>query len=313
MILVLTGGVGGAKLANGLAHTFRPEELTIVVNTGDDFMHLSYFICPDLDSTLYKLAGINDLERGWGIRQETWNFMNTLKEVGGADWFKLGDKDLATHIDRTKRLSEGQTLSDVTQALCRKHNVSHSIVPMTDHRVGTIVDTVEGDFFFQDYFVRLRCKPIFTGVHYKGIKTATPSPKFRKTLTDPDLRSIVICPSNPFVSIDPILNVPGVRDLITSTKVPIVAVSPIIAGEAVKGPAAKMMREIGLPSSPLGIAEHYGKLINGIIIDERDASLRNIIAATGLKVKVCQTLMQSDNDEKTLAIKAIKFAETLSY
>ena len=311
MILALSGGVGGAKLAHGLARIFDPEELTIAVNTGDDFVHLNYYICPDLDSVIYKLAGINDRERGWGIRSETWNFMESLKEIGGEDWFQLGDKDLATHIERTRRLSEGQTLSQVTKALCQHYNVNHYIVPMTDHRVGTIVDTREGDFFFQDYFVRLRCQPTFTGVHYKGMETATPSPKLKKTLINPQLRAVIICPSNPFVSIDPILNIPGVRECLKAAKVPIVAVSPIVGGKAIKGPAAKMMDEVGLPSSALGIAKHYGSLIDGLIIDKKDSELVDAVSATGIDVRVSQTLMKSDEDEKELAFEAIKFAELL--
>jgi len=311
MILALSGGVGGAKLAHGLARILDPEELTIAVNTGDDFVHLNYYICPDLDSAIYKLAGINDRERGWGICSETWNFMASLRRFGGEDWFRLGDKDLATHIERTRRLSEGQTLSEVTEALCRQYNVKHYIVPMTDHRVGTIVDTQEGDFFFQDYFVRLRCQPIFTGVHYKGMETATPSPKLKKALIDPQLSAIIICPSNPFVSIDPILNIPGVRESLKAAKGRIVAVSPIVGGKAIKGPAAKMMDEIGLPSSALGIAKHYGNLIDGLIIDKKDSELVDAVAATGINVKVSQTLMKSDEDEKELAFEAIKFAELL--
>ncbi|NKB21402.1 MAG: 2-phospho-L-lactate transferase [Alphaproteobacteria bacterium] len=312
MILAFAGGVGGAKLAHGLARTLDPSALVIAVNTGDDFLHLDYFICPDLDSVLYKLAGINDVERGWGIRDETWNFMETLKQVGGEDWFQLGDKDLTTHIDRTRWLTEGQTLSDVTHALCQQHNVAHAIVPMTDHRVGTIVDTKEGDFFFQNYFVRLRCEPEYTGVHYKGMEDAEPSPQFAKAMSNPDLRAIVFCPSNPFVSIDPILNVPGVSIALDKTDVPIVAVSPIIGGQAVKGPAAKMMAELRLPVSPLGIAQHYGELIDGLVIDKQDSNLADEIRAAGIGVHVTNTLMKSAEDESNLAQETLKFATTLA-
>ncbi|MBK20192.1 MAG: 2-phospho-L-lactate transferase [Rhodospirillaceae bacterium] len=312
MILALAGGVGGAKLAHGLARVLSPSELVIAVNTGDDFQHLDYFICPDLDSVLYKLAGINDTERGWGIRDETWNFMESLKQIGGEDWFLLGDKDLETHIERTRRLSEGQTLSEVTRALSGNHGVMHTIVPMTDHRVGTIVDTKEGDFFFQDYFVRLRCEPAFTGVHYKGMEKATPSPALKEALTHSDLKVIIICPSNPFVSIDPILNVPGIGDALAKTRVPIVAVSPIIDGQAVKGPAAKMMRELGLPVSPIGIAQHYGDLITGLVIDEQDRDLSNKITQLGTKVHVAPTLMKTPEDEKQLALESLRFAEALA-
>ena len=312
MILAFAGGVGGAKLAHGLTRILNPSELVIVVNTGDDFLHLDYFICPDLDSVLYKFAGINDIERGWGVRDETWNFMDSLKKIGGEDWFQLGDKDLATHIERSRRLTEGQTLSEVTRALCQQHNIAHTLVPMTDHRVGTVVDTKDGDFFFQDYFVRLRCAPEFTGVHYKGMEDAVPAPQFEEALRDLSLQAIVFCPSNPFVSIDPILNVPGVSAALHKTDVPIVAVSPIIGGQAVKGPAAKMMAELDLLVSPLGIAQHYGDLIDGLVIDDEDADLAERIIATGISVQVTNTLMKSAEDEAHLAQKTLRFATKLS-
>jgi len=312
MILALAGGVGGAKLAHGLCRILNPSELVIAVNTGDDFVHLDYFICPDLDSVLYKLAGVNDTERGWGIRDETWHFMESLKKIGGEDWFQVGDKDLATHIERTRRLTEGQTLSEVTLALCQQHNVAHLVVPMTDHRVGTIVDTEEGDFFFQDYFVRLRCKPVFTGVHYKGLEGAKPSPLFSDALRRTDLKAIVFCPSNPFLSIEPILNVPGVTESINQTKVPIIAISPIVGGHAVKGPAAKMMAELSLPVSPLGIAQHYNKLINGLVIDRKDMHLADKIASNGIDVHVTNTIMNSAQTESNLAQETLKFAMSLS-
>ena len=312
MILALAGGVGGAKLAHGLTRILHPSKLVIAVNTGDDFLHLDYFICPDLDSVLYKLADINDAERGWGICDETWNFMETLKQVGGEDWFQLGDKDLATHIERTRRLTEGQTLSEVTRALCQQHKIAHTIVPMTDHRVGTIVDTKDGDFFFQDYFVRLRCEPAFTGVHYKGMEDATPAPRLEEALRDPDLQAVVFCPSNPFVSIDPILNVPSIVGILNKVSVPIIAVSPIIGGQAVKGPAAKMMAELGLPVSPLGIAQHYGDLIDGIVIDEQDAALADEIIATGISTHFTNTLMKSAEDESNLAQETLSFANSIS-
>ena len=312
MILALAGGVGGAKLAHGLCRILNPSELVIAVNTGDDFVHLDYFICPDLDSVLYKLAGINDTERGWGIRDETWNFMESIKKIGGEDWFQVGDKDLATHIERTRRLAEGQTLSEVTLALCQQHNVAHSIVPMTDYRVGTIVDTEEGDFFFQDYFVRLRCNPVFTGVHYKGLEDAKPAPLLSDTLRRTDLKAIVFCPSNPFLSIEPILNVPGVTEAINQTKVPVIAISPIVGGHAVKGPAAKMMAELSLPVSPLGIAQHYYKLINGLVIDREDMQLAEKIASNGINVHVTNTIMNSAQTESNLAQETLKFAMSLS-
>ena len=255
LVLALAGGVGGAKLAHGLSLVKDPCDLVIVVNTGDDFTHFGFHISPDLDSVIYKFAGINDPIRGWGIENETWNFMDALSRIGGETWFNIGDRDLATHVERTQRLAEGQTLSEVTQELCRSYKISQKIVPMSDHRVGTIVDTEEGDFFFQDYFVKLSCKPVFTGVHFKGMEHAAPALGFTDSLSNPALAAVIICPSNPFISIEPILSLPCIKNTLEKLRVPVVAVSPIIGNKSIKGPAAKMLAEIGLPVSPLGIVK----------------------------------------------------------
>ena len=311
LVLALAGGVGGAKLAHGLSLVKDPCDLVIVVNTGDDFTHLGFHISPDLDSVIYKFAGINDPIRGWGIENETWNFMDALSRIGGETWFNIGDRDLATHVERTQRLAEGQTLSEVTQELCRSYKISQNIVPMSDHRVGTIVDTEEGDFFFQDYFVKLSCKPVFTGVHFKGMEHAAPALGFTDSLSNPALAAVIICPSNPFISIEPILSLPGIKYTLEKLRVPVVAVSPIIGNKSIKGPAAKMLAEIGLPVSPLGIVKFYEKKIDGIVIDQFDAHLEQDIVKEGIEVLVTKTLMSSFNDEKLLAENTLNLANKI--
>lgn len=308
MILALTGGVGGSKLASGLAKRLAPSELVVVVNTGDDFRHLGLYVSPDLDTVMYTLAGRNNIETGWGLAGETWQFMNALAQLGGEVWFRLGDRDLATHVERTRRLREGATLSEITAALCSAFGVAHRLVPMSDDPVATNVHTDAGPLPFQDYFVRHRSAPAIKSVEYRGAQDASPSPAFRAALEDADLRAIVIAPSNPFLSIGPILALAGVRDAIARAVVPIVAVSPIIAGEAVKGPAAKIMRELGHAPSAVTIGELYAGLVDGLVIDERDRSLRGEIEATGLRVCVTNTLMREPDDQARLAQATLDFA-----
>ena len=260
MILALAGGVGGAKLAQGLAMRLKPEKLLIVVNTGDDFVHLGLHISPDLDTVMYWLAGLNDRARGWGLAGESWNFMAALGRLGGSTWFNLGDGDLATHVVRTQMLGEGASLSAATRALCERLGIAHAVVPMTDAFVRTIVHTADAALAFQDYFVRLQCAPAVTAVTFTGAEAAKPSPGFAAAMADPALRAIVICPSNPLLSIDPILSIPGVRDWLRRRRIPVVAVSPIVGGEAIKGPAAKIFRELGRDVSVQGVAVHYSGL-----------------------------------------------------
>ena len=284
MILALAGGVGGAKLAHGLARLMPPDELLIAVNTGDDFEHLGLHICPDLDSVMYKLAGLNDTERGWGLADESWDFMAALGRLGGDTWFNLGDKDLATHVERTRRLAKGETLSEVTAALCGALGIEHRIVPMTDAPVTTMVDTETGPIPFQDYFVRLRCEPAVIGFRFTGSDQAAPTPALAATLASDSLSAIIICPSNPYVSIDPILSLSGLTDAIKNHAAPVVAVSPIIGGDTIKGPAAKMMAERGQTPSAGVIANHYGDLLDGLVIDLTDAALAPDIDAGGTPV-----------------------------
>lgn len=300
-ILALCGGVGGAKLAWGLAQTLAPEQLTIVVNAGDDFEHLGLHISPDLDTVMYTLAGINNRELGWGLAGETWNCMNALETLGGETWFRLGDKDLATHLLRTQQLAQGKTLTAVTANLCKKLGIQHSVLPMSDDAVRTLVDTNEGELAFQDYFVRQQCKPIVSGVRFSGKETATLSPEVLAALNDPDLRAVIICPSNPLLSIAPILAVSGMRDALQETAAKVIVVSPLIGGQAVKGPTAKMMQEMHIPTDSKSIADFYAGLLDTLIIDNSDAHEADALRAQGIAVHTCNTLMRLDEDKIMLA------------
>ena len=310
-ILALAGGVGGARMARGLAGVLDPGSLTIVVNTGDDFEHLGLPVSPDLDTVMYTLAGRANPETGWGVAGETWSFMAALGDLGGETWFRLGDRDLATHVLRRRMLESGKTLSEATGALCEAFGIEHCIVPMSDAPVRTIVETDEGALPFQDYFVRRRCEPRVRAFRFAGIDTALPSPGFAAALADPILEAVVICPSNPYVSVAPILGIPAVTAFMAAREVPVVAVSPIVGGAAVKGPAAKMMAELGAETSALGIARHYGARIDGIVIDRVDAALADGIASLGLAVHVAQTVMRTQEDSRALARETLAFAAGL--
>jgi LPPG:FO 2-phospho-L-lactate transferase len=312
MILALAGGVGGAKLAQGLASQLPPEELLIVVNTGDDFVHLGLHISPDVDTVTYWLAGRNDRIRGWGLAGETWNFMTALGRLGEPTWFSLGDNDLATHIVRTQQLARGETLSEVTRHLSKQFGIAHHIAPMSDHSVRTIIHTADGALAFQDYFVRLRCAPAVTAISFDGIEKATPSPAFTTAMADPRLRAVVICPSNPLLSIDPILSIPGVLQWLRQRRVPVVAVSPIVGGQAIKGPAAKILRELGRDASALGVAHHYRGLIDGFVVDVLDEIAVPAIEKLGLSVAVTNTVMNRPDDQKRVARKVLTFAAHLA-
>jgi LPPG:FO 2-phospho-L-lactate transferase len=253
-VLALSGGIGGAKLALGLSRVLPPEQLIVVANTGDDFEHLGLSISPDLDTLMYTLADMSDPERGWGRREETWTFMTALAALGGETWFQLGDGDLATHVERTRRLAAGDTLSHITGDFCRRIGIAARILPMSDDRVRTRVRCAEGWLDFQDYFVRRRCAPAVKELSYEGAASARPQPAFMAALADARLRAIIICPSNPYLSVDPILALPGVRAALKTCPAPVIAVSPIVGGRAVKGPTAKMMRELGRPATATAVA-----------------------------------------------------------
>lgn len=311
MILALAGGVGGAKLAVGLAARLPPERLRIVVNTGDDFVHHGLSISPDLDTVMYWLAGINDAGRGWGVADETWAYMAALRQAGKADWFQIGDRDLATHEYRTRRLGQGDTLSQATRLLCRRLGVGHAIVPMSDRPVATIVHTGEGALAFQDYFVRRQCEPAVTAIGFEGVENAAPSPGFAQAMADPDLEAVVICPSNPLLSIEPILSLPGVREWLRHRRVPAIAVSPLVGGKAIKGPAAKIFAELGLDVSAAGIARHYRGLIDCLVVDEVDAAAVPSIEAEGMRAAVTRTVMRNAADRAALAGEVLDLAARL--
>jgi LPPG:FO 2-phospho-L-lactate transferase len=301
MIVALAGGVGGAKLALGLSEVLPPDRLLIAVNTGDDFEHLGLHIAPDLDTVMYTLAGINDPVQGWGIAGETWSFMQALATLGGETWFRLGDRDLATHIERTSRLRDGQTLSEVTERLCARLDIAHHIVPMSDDAVRTIVHTASGELPFQDYFVRLRAEPAVTRVEYRAAERATISPVLHAQLASDVLDAIIICPSNPYLSIAPILAVPGMRAALEQRRVPVIAVSPIVAGRALKGPAAKIMRELGEEPSSIAVARFYRGLIDALVVDQADENLAAPIRALGVRPEITQTVMQDRDRRNALA------------
>jgi LPPG:FO 2-phospho-L-lactate transferase len=312
VILALAGGVGGAKLARGLADILAPDELTVVVNTGDDFEHLGMHISPDLDTVMYTLAGINDPSRGWGIAEETWNFMQGLEALGGETWFRLGDRDLATHVERTRRLSAGESLGAVTRALCASLGIRHCITPMSDDPVRTLVHTVEGVLSFQDYFVRRRAEPVVTHLEFTGAERARPALAFRAALDSPALRAVVICPSNPYLSVAPLLALPGVRSALERRRVPAIAVSPIVAGRALKGPAAKLMREMGKAPSSVEVARFYQGLIDALVVDHADADLSTSIERLGIRALVTATVMTDPGDRPALAGRVIEFARLLA-
>ncbi|HKA45791.1 MAG TPA: 2-phospho-L-lactate transferase [Burkholderiales bacterium] len=312
MIVALAGGVGGARLALGLAAVLPPGRLTVVVNTGDDFEHLGLCVSPDLDSVMYTLGRVNNRETGWGRANETWSFMEALQELGGPAWFRLGDRDLAVHVQRTLQLHRGVPLSEITHALGARIGIRHAIVPMSDTPVRTRVRTDRGEVAFQDYFVKQGCRPRVRGFRFVGSRGARAPRTLQRVMRSTTVRAAVFCPSNPYVSIAPILSVPDIRAWISRRAFPVVAVSPIIAGAAVKGPAAKMMRELGSEPSSLGLARHYGDLVDGWVIDRKDARLARAIANEGKAVLVTDTLMSGREKSVVLARRVVAFAESLA-
>ena len=302
-IVALAGGVGGAKLAHGLAQILPPEDLTVIVNTGDDFEHLGLYISPDLDTVCYTLAGLANPETGWGRVNETWNAIANIERLGGQTWFRIGDQDSATHIERTRRMKAGQPLSQITRDFCKAWGIHHAVIPMSDNAVRTIVDTDEGELAFQEYFVHRRCEPRVKGFRFDGIESAKPAPGIVNAIKKSD--AIVICPSNPWVSIAPILAVPGIRSAMEAKK--ICAVSPIIGGRAVKGPAAKMYRELGIEPSAFAVAKHYQNLITEFVLDEVDAKLETDIQDLKMQTLITKTLMENSDKRRRLAKDVLHF------
>ena len=297
-VVALSGGIGGAKLALGLYRVLPPGTLTVVANTGDDFEHLGLSISPDLDTLLYTLAGLDNPETGWGRRGETWTFMAALEALGGETWFQLGDGDLAAHIERTRRLAAGESLSAVIDDFRRRLGIAARLLPMSDDPVRTRLLTNHGWLDFQDYFVRQRCAPEVHDIVFAGAAAARPHPDFLAALAQAELRLVVICPSNPLISIDPILSLPGLRDALHSCRAPVVGVSPIIAGKAVKGPTAKMMAELGLPVDAASVARRYHDIIDHYVVDEEDSATA---AELDIPVTATRTLMTTTADREALA------------
>ncbi|HVT55914.1 MAG TPA: 2-phospho-L-lactate transferase [Xanthobacteraceae bacterium] len=306
-VVALCGGIGGAKLALGL-NRLLGKNLTVIANTGDDFEHLGLHISPDIDTVIYTLAGLSDPERGWGRANESWSFMQALAELGGETWFQLGDRDLAMHVERTRALQNGMLLTGFTETIARRLGISAAILPMSDQRVETVVVTEGEALSFQRYFVGLQCEPAVKRLEFKNAETAAVSSAALAALQDPKLAAVIICPSNPYLSIDPILAVPGIRRALEESKAPIIAVSPLIGGKAIKGPTAKIMAELGLHADTATIARHY-PFLQGLIIDEAD---RGEASAIELPVFVTSTFMRSLEDRDRLAAECLQFAAQLA-
>jgi LPPG:FO 2-phospho-L-lactate transferase len=308
LVVALSGGIGGAKLALGLSRIVAAHDLRVVANVGDDFEHLGLHISPDADTLMYTLAGLDNTKLGWGRRDETWSFMETLSVLGGEDWFRLGDCDLAVHIERTRRLQQGETLSAITADFCRRLGVGPRVLPATDDRLRTRLRTDDGWLDFQDYFVRLQCRPIVRELAFDGAVDARPHPELLAALSDERLRAVVICPSNPFISVEPILAVSGMREALSACAAPVVAVSPIIGGRAIKGPTAKMMTELGMAPSAAAVAKRYGDLLDGYVMDMGDADEAKYVAP---RVTLAPTLMTNLAEKEELARVVLGAADAL--
>ncbi|NPV57698.1 MAG: 2-phospho-L-lactate transferase [Anaerolineae bacterium] len=305
-VTALAGGVGGAKLADGLYRSPMINDLAVIVNIGDDFEHFGLTICPDLDTVCYTLAGIANPDTGWGQSEDTYAVIKTLERLGGPSWFKLGDKDIATHMERTRLLRARNRLSTVTAMLSRKWGIECCVLPASDDPVPTIVSTVEmGSLAFQEYFVKYQYQPQVVEFIFKNASKAQPAPGVLEAIEASDL--IIFCPSNPWVSLDPILAIPGIREAVSSKRV--IAISPIIGGKTVKGPAAKMFKELGIYPSALAVADHYRSLLEGILIDHADDALAGAIDRMGIKPLVTDTFMRHIPDRIRLAEEAIHFAK----
>ena len=307
-VVALSGGVGGAKLALGLAQIVEPDKLTVIVNTGDDFRHLGLAISPDIDTLLYTLSGLADPDKGWGRRDETWTFMQALTQLGAEDWFLLGDGDLALHVERTRLLAAGATLTQVTMALGTALGIKPAVLPMSDDIVQTRVRSDEGWLAFQDYFVRQRCVPPVREIDFRGADAATISSESFAALTDPALRAIIICPSNPWLSVGPLLALPGMRELLQDSKAPVIVVSPLIGGEAVKGPTAKLMRELQINATSASVAGYYDGLIDAFIVDPVDADIR---LPKGIQRVIEPIMMRSLEDRVRVAEACLAVADHL--
>lgn len=305
-IVALAGGVGGAKLAYGLYQLLPPEQLTIIVNTGDDFEHLGLHISPDLDTMMYTLAGVANPTTGWGVKDESWNMMAALARYGQPTWFQLGDRDLATHLLRTKWLREKYPHTWITLELSQRLGVRCTVLPMSESPVRTMIMTNQGELAFQEYFVQQQCQPVVKSIRFAGAEQAQPSREVTSALRTADM--IIFCPSNPWLSLDPILALPTLRRIIAASRVPKIGVSPIVGGAALKGPAAKMMAELGLEVSPTSVARHLGDVLTGFVLDHIDEAHQEAITNLGLRTLVTGTVMLNDEDRVRLAGEVLEFA-----
>ena len=308
-IVALAGGVGGAKLVYGLAHITPPEGLTVIVNTGDDFEHLGLHIAPDLDTVMYTLAGVANPATGWGVKDESWNMMAALTRYGGPTWFQLGDRDLATHLLRTKWLREGYPYNWVTKELCTRLGIRQTVLPMSETPIRSMIVTNEGELALQEYFVKRKWAPVVRAIRFEGIEEASPSREIISAIREADV--IVFCPSNPLISLDPILSIPTLRRIIAASRAPKVGVSPIVGGKAIKGPAAKMMQELGLEPSPAGVARRFQDLLTAFVIDHTDEAYQDTLTEMGLRTLVTATLMQTSADKVRLADEVLNFVRKL--
>jgi len=310
-LIAITGGIGGAKLCYGLDQILQPEKLRVIVNTGDDFLYLGFYISPDIDTLIYTLAGVNNKETGWGREDETWKTHNVLGQLGADNWFKLGDKDLALHLHRSKALRNGETLTSITQDIAERFKLKTIILPMSDHMIQTVVETDKGSMPFQEYFVKESNNPKVREISFESKHHET-TKEVLEAINDPELTGFLIAPSNPYLSVDPILSIDKIKQTIMQSNKPRVAVSPIIGGDSVKGPTAKIMEEMGLEVSVMTIANHYENLIDGLIIDNTDEEYIQAIESLGIRVKVSNILMQDSDDKTTLAEETIEFLNELS-
>ncbi len=304
-ILLITGGVGGAKLSLGFSKVYDSNSLSFIVNTADDFEYLGLRICPDIDTLLYNLSSQVDIERGWGVSDETWNCLDSLGQLGCETWFKLGDRDLATHVYRSYQMTRGRSLSEVTLDIARKFLIKSLIMPMSDDSVRTTLRTDQGDLDFQDYFVHKQCIPLIRSISLDNVETSRPSPVLQDYFANTSPQAIIICPSNPFLSIDPILSVPGLCKLILDSHAPVLAVSPIVNGDSLKGPTAKILTEFGMSVCAFEVARYYQNkypgLISTFIIDNSDRELIGKIQELGIDVFATDIIMNSERKKKALA------------
>ena len=305
--LALSGGVGGAKLVQGLAQVLPAESLVVAVNVGDDFEHFGLTICPDLDTVLYTLAGSVHPQQGWGRADETWGVLEEIRRLGGDDWFRLGDRDIALHLLRRQWLEQGYTLSEASARLAERLGVKPTVVPVTDHKVRTIVATDQGRLAFQDYFVRLRCEPTVRSLSFDGAESAALAPLVQATLASNALAGVIVCPSNPYLSVAPMLAVRELRERLRTLDVPVVAVSPIVAGEALKGPTAKIMRELGVQPTARVVADLYADIVDVVLVDDADAAL----AAGDRRFAVRNTVMKTLEQKTALARDCIALIEQI--